>query len=88
MTLEFFNENRSYDPRRMQIRFFGYDGLSPVLFKLEVDAISPGPDTFAGNEASYLRAFDAKRDMIHSVASEAYGNKRLKVQLLTKTDFD
>ena len=87
MTLAFPNRSRNYDDARRQVRFYGYEGMRTVPFRVDVDAIIDQVPPDSNEEAAYLAAFDRKRDTIESVASEAHSHSRKPEYVLTSADF-
>ena len=84
MTLAFPNSSRSFDEVRNAVRFIGHDGMFQVPFFVEAGALAKsGKPT----EAECLRAFDAMRASIHTVAQKVYSSARRTAYLLTAADF-
>ena len=65
MTLAFPNRSRNYDDARRQVRFYGYEGMHTVPFRVDVDAIidQVPPDT--NEEAAYLAALPKAPNNYH-----------------------
>lgn len=86
MTLAFPNRSRNYDDARRQVRFYGYEGMRTVPFRVDVDAIidQVPPDT--NEEAAYLAAFDRNRASIEKAASKAHSHSRKPEYVLTSAD--
>ena len=87
MTLNFPNQNRSYDERRNFIRFWGYDSAMEIPFFIEVEAIFKLNPQAGDAETGCLDAFDSARDRIHTVARRVYSRARKGPYLLVSADF-
>lgn len=83
MFLSFPNQTRSYHDGGRFIRFYGHDGLTEVVFKLDVGAL---PETTRG-EADILAAFDSLREKIYSVAREIHSHGKMLFYVLKDEDF-
>ena len=88
MTLNFPNESRSYDARRRQVRFWGYDSSMEVPFFVDVGAFCERSDEAELAENSCLAAFDASLARIHAAARKAYRRGRKASYLLAPADFE
>ncbi len=84
MTLAFPNPSRSFDEVRNAVRFIGHDGMFQVPFFVEAGALAKSSNP---SEAECLRAFDAMRNSIYTVARKAYSGARRTAYLLTVADF-
>ena len=87
MTLNFPNENRSYDAKRNLIRFWGYDSAMEIQFLIEVGAIFKLNPRASDEETGYLYAFDGARDRIYRAARRAYSRAHKGAYLLVAADF-
>ena len=87
MTLVFPNHNRSYDERRMLVRFWGYDSALEIAFFIEASALHKLNPQTRNAEAGYLEAFDAARDRIHETARKVYSRAGDGAYLLAAADF-
>lgn len=86
MTLAFPNRSRNYDDTRRQVRFFGYEGMRTIPFRVDVDAIVETVPADSNEEAAYLAAFDRKRHIIENAASKAHSHSRKPEYVLTSAD--
>jgi hypothetical protein len=97
VALIFPNASRSYDARRQQVRFWGYDSALEISFFVETAALRKlrpqTGDAQTGNaqtgdvEAGYLEAFDGAREQILDAARKAYTRGRHDAYLLAAADF-
>jgi Protein of unknown function (DUF1488) len=87
MALNFPNQSRSYDATRHRIRFWGYDRALEISFFLEVNTLYKMQPRTPDNEAGYLEAFDAGRDLIYAAAKKLYGRGRHSSYVLAPDDF-
>ncbi|QKV17359.1 DUF1488 domain-containing protein [Oricola thermophila] len=87
MTLAFPNRSRNYDDTRRQVRFFGYEGMRTIPFRVDVDAIADQVAPDANEEAAYLAAFDRNRASIEKAASKAHSNSQKPEYILTSANF-
>ncbi|NDW04022.1 DUF1488 domain-containing protein [Jiella pacifica] len=87
MALTFPNRSRSYDAHGHRVRFVGYDGMMEVPFFVEEAALASGGTAQTGSETGLLKAFDAAREIILTVAAKAYARSRKKMYVLTGKDF-
>jgi hypothetical protein len=86
MTLAFPNRSRNYDDTRRQVRFFGYEGMRTIPFRVDVDAIIDNVPPESNEEAAYLAAFDRMRTIIESAASKMHSLSRKSEYVLTSAD--
>ena len=73
MTLNFFNQSRSFNETKRQVRFWGYDGVLEISFDVEVEAlqkINGLSPVLAAGEARILEAFDNSLEKIQQVAAK------------------
>ena len=87
MDLTFPNDSRSYDATREAVRFWGYLSSIECSFFVTVEAlrkIQPHP---AQDEASFLDAFDAHRDLIYKTAAKVFARGRKGSYELVAADF-
>ena len=87
MTLAFPNRSRNYDDTRRQVRFYGYEGMQTIPFRVDVDAIIEHVPPHSNEEVAYLAAFDRMRAIIESAASRAHSGSRKPEYVLTSADF-
>jgi hypothetical protein len=87
MTLNFPNQNRSYDASRNRIRFWGHDSALEIAFFVEASALSKLDPQARNVEAELLDAFDGARDRIHETARKVYSRARNGAYLLAAADF-
>jgi hypothetical protein len=78
MSLEFLNDNRSYDETRQSVSFWGHDSAFEVTFRLDHTALSRLAGQQQLTEPAALKAFDANLDHIRKIARQLYrgGSKR------------
>ena len=70
--IDFPNHNRSYDPTRRAVRFWGHDSAIEASFFIDEDALMRiQPDTHL-DESGFLSAFDSNRDLICAAAARVY----------------
>jgi hypothetical protein len=70
--IAFPNHNRSYDPARRAVRFWGHDSVIEASFFVNEDALRRiDPDVHA-DESGFLKAFDSNRDLICAAAAKVY----------------
>jgi hypothetical protein len=75
MSISFPNASRAYDTTRDAVRFWGHDSTIETSFYVTAEALRRiEPD--ATDEESLLRAFDAHRARICSVAAKHSGRSR------------
>jgi hypothetical protein len=86
MTLQFPNHSRSYDPTRQAVRFWGYDTSIEYSFFVTVGALERVQPHLWCDEAGFLGAFDANRDLIFRTAAAVHAQGR-KTYELVGTDF-
>jgi CRP/FNR family cyclic AMP-dependent transcriptional regulator len=76
--ITFPNHSRSHDVARRAVRFFGYDNVLEVLFRVSESALARLEGGTIHGSAGILNAFDRHRDRIVAVASAVYsrGDRR------------
>jgi Protein of unknown function (DUF1488) len=72
MALNFPNRSRSYDATRRAVRFWGYDLSMESSFFVTEDALRQIQPSIQTNSVDLLRAFDANRDRIYTIAAKVY----------------
>lgn len=72
MAISFPNESRSYDSARRAVRFWGYDSAIEASFFVTENALKQLQPDIQPDEASFLRAFDKNKELIHRAASRLY----------------
>jgi hypothetical protein len=72
MALNFPNRSRSYDATRRAVRFWGYDLSMESSFFVTEDALRQIQPSIQTNSVELLRAFDANRDRIYTIAAKVY----------------
>jgi Protein of unknown function (DUF1488) len=87
MALSFPNQSRSFDATRRAVRFWGYDSAMETSFFVSEAALQRLQPGMMPDESGMLRAFDANRDLICSVAAKAYVRGRKGSYDLERSDF-
>jgi hypothetical protein len=87
MALNFLNQSRSYDGTLHAVRFWGHDGAMEVSFYVHEDALKRIQPGLGSDEPGILGAFDANRNVIHTVAAKAYRRGRKSSYGLYAADF-
>jgi hypothetical protein len=82
MTLQFPNHSRSYDRTRQAVRFWGYDTSMEYSFFVTVGALERVEPHLTRDEAGFLGAFDANRDLIFRTAAAVYAQGRKNYELV------
>lgn len=82
MTLQFPNHSRSYDRTRQAVRFWGYDTSIEYSFFVTVGALERVEPHLSRDEAGFLGAFDANRDLIFQTAAAVYARGRKNYELV------
>jgi hypothetical protein len=72
MALNFPNRSRSYDATRRAVRFWGYDLSMESSFFVTEGALRQIQPNIKTNSVDLLRAFDANRDRIYTIAARVY----------------
>lgn len=72
MSLNFPNQSRSYDATRRAVRFWGYDRSMEWSFYMTEDALKRVRPSIASDEAGFLSAFDANRELIYAAAAKVH----------------
>jgi hypothetical protein len=72
MALNFPNRSRSYDATRRAVRFWGHDLSMESSFFVTEDALRQIQPSIQTNSVDLLRAFDANRDRIYTIAAKVY----------------
>lgn len=70
--IEFPNHSRSYDRTRHAVRFWGHDSAIEASFFITEDALRRIQPDSRRDEAGFLKAFDANRDLICAAAARVY----------------
>ena len=70
--IDFPNLSRSYDRTRRAVRFWGYDSAIEASFFINDDALTKLQPDASLDEAGFLSAFDAHRDLIITAAAKKY----------------
>jgi hypothetical protein len=86
MTLQFPNFSRSYDRTRQAVRFWGYDTSIEYSFFVTVGALQRVEPLLTRDEAGFLGAFDANRDLIFRTAAAVHAQGRKRYELV-RADF-
>jgi hypothetical protein len=87
MAIEFPNPSRSYDVSKGVVRFWGYDSILEVVFRLHTAAlarINPGLLEDAG---AVVAAFDRHQTQILQVAGVVYRRRPMATCELVAADF-
>lgn len=87
MTMQFPNHSRSYNRTRRAVRFWGYDTAMEYSFFVTVEALQVMEPCLRRDEESFLRAFDAHRDLICRTAAEVHSRDRRTRYDLVDADF-
>ena len=88
MALNFPNLSRSFDARKLCIRFWGHDASFEIPFFIAVEALwRVDPDATA-DEPGMLSAFDLNRDLIFAAAERAYRRNRHASYTLSASDMN
>jgi hypothetical protein len=87
MTLRFPNQSRWYDASRQAIRFWGHDSAMETSFFVGVAALKHIQPDISLDEAGLLAAFDANRELIHTIAAKTYHRGHKGSYELIATDF-
>lgn len=87
MSLEFPNQNRSFEPSKNRIRFWGYDGALEITFFVEGAALMKISPDAGLSETALLDAFDTMLEHIHHVARKVYKRSHESVCVLSETAF-
>lgn len=88
MTLNFPNRNRTYDNSRRAVRFWGHERVMECVFFMTEGALRRLRPNLQSDEAGFLSAFDANRELIDATAAKVYarGRRKASYDLLT-SDF-
>ena len=70
--IDFPNHSRSYYPTRRAVRFWGHDSAIEASFFIFEDALARIQPDARLDEAGFLIAFDANRDLICAAAARIY----------------
>lgn len=70
--IQFPNHSRSYDRTRHAVRFWGHDSAIEASFFISEDALRRIQPHILPDEAGFLNAFDAHRDLICAAAARLY----------------
>jgi hypothetical protein len=76
MTINFPNRSRSYDATRRAVHFWGYDRSMESSFFIMADALKQMQPNLRFDAIDILRAFDANRERIYSIAAKVYARGR------------
>ncbi len=72
MGLQFPNQSRSFDARRLCVRFWAYDASLEIPFFVEADALSRIDPQATRDEQGLLGVFDRHRNVILKAADRVY----------------
>jgi hypothetical protein len=87
MALIFPNASRSYDQTRDAVRFWGYQSSIECSFFVTASALRRVQPNVRADEAGFLDAFDANRDLICKTAEKVYARGRKGSYELVAEDF-
>jgi hypothetical protein len=87
MALSFPNRSRSYDATRRAVRFWGHDSAMEASFFVTEDALQRIQPDMQRDEAGFLGAFDAHRELICATAVKVYKRGRRGSYDLVGADF-
>jgi hypothetical protein len=85
--INFPNQSRVFDPTRRAVHFWGHDSAMEWSFFVTEDALRRLQPNVQRDEAGFLLAFDANRDVIYAAATKAYKRGRRGSYELAATDF-
>jgi hypothetical protein len=85
--IDFPNLSRSYDRTRRAVRFWGYDSAIEASFFINDDALTKLQPDASLDEAGFLSAFDAHRDLIITAAAKKYRRNSKRSYELIAADF-
>ncbi len=87
MNLIFPNQSRSFDLTRDAVRFWGYQSSIECSFFVTAAALSRVQPDLRPDEAGFLSAFDANRDLIYKTAAKVHERGRRGSYELIAADF-
>jgi hypothetical protein len=87
MALIFPNQSRSYDVTRDAVRFWGYQSSMECSFFVTTGALKRVQPDLEADEAGFLGAFDANRDLIYKIAAKVFARGRRGSYELVTADF-
>jgi hypothetical protein len=87
MALIFPNQSRSYDHTRKAVRFWGYRNSMECSFFVTAEALKKVQPGLVSNEAGFLGAFDAHRDLICKTAERVFARGQKGSYELVTSDF-
>jgi hypothetical protein len=87
MSLIFPNQSRSYDVTRDAVRFWGYQSSIECSFFVTAGALKHVQPDLTSDEAGFLGAFDAHRELIYKIAAKVYSRGRRGSYELVSADF-
>ena len=87
MSLIFPNRSRSYDSTRGAVRFWGYESSMECSFFVTTGALKKVQPGMPADEAGFLDAFDANRDLICAIAAVVHRRGRKGSYELVTSDF-
>ncbi len=87
MDLIFPNQSRSFDRTRDAVRFWGYQSSIECSFFVTAGALRRVQPDLRSDEAGFLNAFDANRDLIYKTAAKVYARGRKGSYELVTADF-
>lgn len=87
MDLIFPNQSRSFDRTRDAVRFWGYQSSIECSFFVTAGALRRVQPDLRPDEAGFLHAFDANRDLIYKTAAKVHARGRKGSYELVTADF-
>jgi len=87
MDLIFPNQSRSFDRTRDAVRFWGYQSSIECSFFVTAGALKRVQPDLRSDEAGFLNAFDANRDLIYKTAAKVHARGRKGSYELVTADF-
>jgi hypothetical protein len=83
----FPNRSRSLGSVRARVTFWGYASTVELTFQLDTRRLQSMAGVHLLDDASFLQAFDANRELIEGAASQAYARHRVTFCRLDSADF-
>ena len=87
MTIEFPNPSRTYDAGRHVVRFWGYDSVLEIVFRIDCAALERISSDLQQDAVAVLATFDRHRERILRVAATVYRRHPSATCELVAADF-
>jgi Protein of unknown function (DUF1488) len=87
MAIGFPNQSRSFDAKRLTVRFWGHDTAMEASFFVSGDALRRLKPRMEFDEDGLLSAFDQNRELIYAIAARVYGRGHKGSYELVAADF-